>query len=74
MPTIWSVDRIEGELAMCEGPGRTMREIPLSLLPAGLREGDCLREEDGVFTPDPDEAERRRAANRALFRRLSGGE
>ena len=71
MKTMWIIDRITQDIAVCEGPGRTMRELPLSLLPQGAREGDCLWEEDGAFTLDTQETERRRAANQDLFRRLT---
>lgn len=35
------VDRIEGEIAVVEVEGR-MIDLPLSALPAGLKEGDTL--------------------------------
>lgn len=64
------VDRIEGELAVCERQDRTMAVIPLAELPPGLREGDCLRETGDGYAVDAEETARRRARNRDRFRGL----
>lgn len=64
------VDRIEAGFAICELPDRSRQQIPLDLLPAGLREGDCLRESGGHYRIDRQETDRRRAAAAALFRSL----
>lgn len=66
------VDRIEGSLAVCEGDqGR--KELLLETLPERVREGDCLRWEDGRWTVDEEETLRRRQQNHrraaALFDR-----
>ncbi|BCI60171.1 DUF3006 domain-containing protein [Solibaculum mannosilyticum] len=44
------VDRIEENTAVCEDEQGNMQSIPLSQLPAGVKEGDCLvRKEDGYL-------------------------
>ena len=37
-----TIDRIEGEIAVLIGEENTKLNIPLSLLPAGCKEGDVL--------------------------------
>lgn len=66
------VDRIEGDIAVCEGPGRAKEELPLAALPPGVREGDCLRKTEEGYEIDREETRRLRAANRDLFRGLLG--
>lgn len=67
----WVVDRIEGELAVCEH-GKQTEAIPLEELPQGLREGDCLFREDGGFSIDRAETARRREENLRLMRSVFG--
>ena len=57
---VYAVDRIEGRLAVLEGPDGRL-EVELARLPDGIREGDCLRSVDGVWCPDPEETARRRS-------------
>ena len=65
------IDRIEGDFAVCEGEDRSREDIPLSALPAGVREGDCLRKAPGGgYVLDADETARRRARNSALMKWL----
>ena len=65
--TFWTIDRIEGEIAVVEiAEGKTV-DIPLSALPEGVREGSVLRIET-----DPDEEARRKKKIRSLFDRLRG--
>ena len=66
------VERIEGGVAVCEtAEGR--RELPLTELPAEVREGDCLIRVDGAWKIHREETLRRRQRNHsrtaALFRR-----
>lgn len=56
------IDRLEEEWAVCEDETKKMRVIPRSQLPEGLREGDVLKEEGGIFTPDPKATGERREA------------
>lgn len=37
-----TIDRFEGEFAVCEKPDRTLINVPKGKLPAGAREGDIL--------------------------------
>lgn len=64
------VDRITGGFAVCEREDRTMVELPLSGLPDGLREGDCLRETGDGYAIDAEETSRRRRRSRDLLNRL----
>lgn len=42
MTGTWTIDRIEEGVAALAGDGRVL-QIPVELLPAGIREGDVLR-------------------------------
>jgi len=64
------IDRIEADLAVCESKGGTFTQIPLSALPRGVREGDCLRLDGENYVIDTEETARRRAALKSLFDRL----
>lgn len=64
------IDRIEADIAVCELPDRTMQHIPLSALPGGVREGDCLRPQGDGYRVDAEETERRRQQNAERLRRL----
>lgn len=57
----FSVDRIEGDLAVLEDENGVLQTVPLAQLPPDAREGAVLRLENGVWTLDADEAARRRA-------------
>ena len=52
---IYRLDRIEGEYAVLEGPDREMIQISAGLLPAGVREGSALKQEDGLWTLSPED-------------------
>ena len=54
------VDRIEGDLAVCERDDLEFFDIPLEKLPEGTKAGDCLVF-DGEWRIDSDETERRKA-------------
>jgi hypothetical protein len=49
---IYILDRFEGGFAVLENEQGKMSNVPLQDLPAGLREGDVLCEDSGVFTYD----------------------
>lgn len=55
------IDRLEDGLAICETEFKKIISIPREHLPEGFKEGDVLREEEGIFTIDHKETERRRA-------------
>jgi len=65
-----SIDRIEGAVAVCEREDRTMAQIPLSRLPSGVKEGDCLMEVNGHFVVDAQETQRRREEVLSLHAKL----
>ncbi|HIZ16933.1 MAG TPA: DUF3006 domain-containing protein [Firmicutes bacterium] len=54
------IDRIEGNIAVCEDEQRNMIDINLSVLPNGVKEGSVINYENGKYTADKkSEAERR---------------
>lgn len=55
------VDRLEEDLAICETDSKKTVSLPLSQLPAGIREGDILLEESGRFFSDPEQTKARRS-------------
>lgn len=67
---LWIVDRIESGFAVCEGANRTAVDLPLSELPAGIKEGDVIRLEGEAYQIDREETERRREENRRLLESL----
>lgn len=68
------IDRVENGVAACEMEDRSMRMLPLSLLPAGAVEGDCLILIGGKYCVDHGETMRRREYNRNLLSRLMAAE
>lgn len=48
----YSVDRIEGDVAVLVSADGTTFDVLLADLPDGVEERMMLRYEDGVFTPD----------------------
>lgn len=70
MSELLIVDRIVQGLVICETGSRDRVVLLLETLPAGVREGDCLRERDGEYQIDHTETEQRRAYNRDLFNSL----
>ncbi len=54
------IDRLEEGLAICEPELRKRISVPLSHLPKGIKEGDVLREEEGRFSLDSEETDKRR--------------
>lgn len=56
---MYIVDRFEGDMAVLEGDGGVMRDIPIRALPAGVKQGDVLTEEHGAFRVDRDATQRR---------------
>lgn len=65
------VDRLEGEYAVCEdSESEKMSKIPKVMLPNGVREGDCLVNEGGLWKINAAETLRRRKEAQALLDRL----
>lgn len=63
------IDRFEGETAVLE-TDEGMINAERAVLPHGVKEGDVLRFENGVYICDIDATEARRAAVREKFSRL----
>lgn len=57
---IFSIDRIEENLAVCEDENGRQVKFELELLPKNVREGDIIRRTDDGFIIDVDEAAERR--------------
>ena len=69
----WIIDRIEGDIAVCEREDGGFEELTLRELPGGAREGSVLaKNSDGAWVLDPEtERERRKrlfAMQEGLFR------
>lgn len=64
---IYTVDRIEGDWTVLEDENRQMSDLPLTDLPAGLREGDLLERGPEGWTLRPELRAQRLARNRALL-------
>lgn len=64
------IDRFEGDLALCEGPDRSILSIPRSQLPQGAKEGDVLEEKEGVYLLSPTKTQERKAAIHSKMSRL----
>ena len=55
-----TIDRFEGEFAVCEKPDRTMINIKKAKLPANAKEGDSLIIEGDKITIDAEETIKRK--------------
>ena len=66
----YSIDRFEGQFAVCEDENGMMKDIPVEQLPENLKEGNVLRYENGIFVLDEDEEKRRREAINKIQRTL----
>lgn len=58
---LYSVDRIEGDVAVLVDEDGNSRDVPQAALPSDIRAGDMLREQNGMFVLDADAANARRA-------------
>ncbi len=65
-----TVDRLEGSLAVLEREDGSTCTVSRDLLPPDTAAGDVLTEQDGRFSPDPNETARRRAAAFSLEQKL----
>jgi len=64
------IDRFEGDYAVVEFEDRKMVDIHKRDLPAGLKEGDAIRNTDGVYVYDEVETERIKKETKAMFDKL----
>lgn len=52
---VYIVDRFEENIVICEDKHRHSHQLPISSLPEGVKEGDCLNVfDDGTVTVDND--------------------
>ena len=63
---LYSVDRIEGALAVLIDDDEECRTVPLSELPEDVEEGDMLRLDEDGYRKDPEAAAARLAEILAL--------
>lgn len=54
------IDRIEGNIAVCEDENGNFVEIDILSLPSNIKEGDCIKFENSKYTVDEKYAEERR--------------
>ena len=66
----YTVDRIEGDIAVLENEDERRVKVKMSLLPEGVREGSCLSEENGAFRLDEASAEALRRKHYMLQQRM----
>jgi aminoglycoside N3'-acetyltransferase len=61
-----TIDRFEGQYAVCEKQDRTMVDILKDKLPLGIKEGDVLNIQGEIITFDTVETEKRKKHIEAL--------
>lgn len=66
----FTVDRVEGAFAVLECGDGSMRDVALSELPDGAREGSALVLDGGAWSLDPEGERERRERIRAKMDRL----
>lgn len=66
------VDRIEGGVAVLERDDLEFVDVPLSVLPEGVRQHDCLEEDGGAWRIDRDRTAERKRRVEERMRRLFG--
>jgi len=65
------VDRIEGYVAVCQNlETKKIEEIELSRIPFKIKDGQILKYEDNIFSPDEETEQQRRDSIRNRFNRL----
>ncbi len=65
------IDRIEADVAVCENIDRTTTDIPLILLPEGVKEGDVIiKNELGEFVIDSEKTLERKQRIKKLLNDL----
>jgi len=47
-----TIDRIEGEVVICENSQKEMLELPLHIFPVGVKEGDVVNYIEGTIMAD----------------------
>ena len=70
---IYTVDRIEEDVAVCQNASGEAVQVNAASLPEGVKEGSVLRlQADGTWVPDPQTEEATRARVRGKLNRLFG--
>lgn len=64
------VDRIEEDYVVCEDDHKQMHDFKKIVLPANVKEGDVIIEQDGRFEIDFDKTEERSRYIRSLMEEL----
>ncbi|HZK83547.1 MAG TPA: DUF3006 domain-containing protein [Desulfosporosinus sp.] len=64
------INRFEGDHAIVEFTGRRMVEVCKEFLPAGLKEGDVIRCDDGVYVFDKVDTERIKKETKGMFDKM----
>lgn len=68
-----SIDRFEGNYAVCEDNDGKMHDIPRELVQESAKEGDVLIFRDGSYWVDTEETQKRRNAAAQLQKKLMDG-
>ena len=66
----YTIDRISGNMAVCEDENGDLVKLMASELPSGVKEGDILKKQDGVWYKDEAESIERRQAMKEKLNRL----
>ena len=61
------INKIKGNLAICEKSDQTMVNLELEQMPDGVKEGDILIEKDGHYELDLTESEKRKVRVQSLM-------
>lgn len=70
---LYMIDRLEGDVAVLEDSGANLHDVPISELPEGAAKGDCITLENGRWSIDAGETQRRAARIADKMRMLTGG-
>lgn len=66
----YTIDRISGNMAVCEDENGDLVKLMATELPCGVKEGDILKKQDGVWYKDETESSERRQAMKEKLNRL----
>lgn len=73
MAAFWIVDRIENNIAVLEAKDKTHLDVPLSLFPDTVKEGDVvILREDGTYKTDETKTKARKAKLFEMQKKIFG--
>lgn len=73
MAAFWIVDRIENNIAVLEANDKTHLDVPLSLFPDTVKEGDVvILREDGTYKTDEAKTKARKAKLFEMQKKIFG--